>query len=146
MRLVTSMLTNHELSDDQIAKAVSIITDAFNYRYEVFKFGLYEDRDFFDVDIDLYDVLFTRNTLYDQLNKLISVYEKILQELMVDIDFIAANDDTEGEVQIYSKDRNDIKDFGLFVTKRKIPNVIPYYVSKTCNAYVNLKHVSFGVY
>ena len=66
--------------------------------------------------------------------------------LSLEIDFIAANDDTDTEIIRYEKNQNDIKSFGLFVTKRNIPDIIPYYSSKTCNAYVNLTHVSFGIY
>ena len=94
----------------------------------------------------MYDVQFTKETLYDGINKLISAYEEIINTTPMQIDFIAANDDTETEIAKYEKDINDVKDFGLFVTNRAIPNLKPYYSSKICNAYVNLTYVSFGVY
>jgi hypothetical protein len=94
----------------------------------------------------LQDVKFTKETLYDGINQLILAYEEILNTLPLQIDFIAANDDTETEVLRYEKNINDIKDFGLFLTTRTIPNLKPYYSSEICSAYVNLTHVSFGVY
>ncbi|MNW17279.1 hypothetical protein D3C71_2164090 [compost metagenome] len=69
-----------------------------------------------------------------------------MKTLTLQIDFIAGNDDTDSAIIIYEQDNEDIKNFGLFVTNRTIPNIQPYYSSQICNAYVNLTHVSFGVY
>ena len=146
MRLVTSMLTITELSNIQIKSAVSIIRRKFDAESKIYRYGTYPgERDFYNVDVDLFDVDFS-DDLYGNIRKLISAYEEILRTFKVYMDIIASNDDTEGEIQIYSKDKNDVGNFGLFVTKRQIPNVQPYYSSDVCNAYVNLTHVSFGVY
>lgn len=145
MRLVTTMMTTKEIPDNYIQEALKIFTNKFKCVVEFSKHN-YGDRKYFEVDVDMLDIEFTKATLYDEINKLISVYEKIMGIMPMQIDFIAANDDTETEILRYEKDINDIKDFGLFVTKRLIPNLKPYYSSKNCNAYVNLTHVSFGVY
>ena len=145
MILVTSMMTITELSDGDVQKALEIISKKLNYKAISSKHH-YNDRRYFEVDIDLLDVKFTSDTLYEGIDNLISAYEEILNATQIQIDFIAANDDTETEISRYEKDTNDVRDFGLFVTRRVIPNLEPYYSSKTCNAYLNLTHVSFGVY
>lgn len=145
MRLVTTMMTTKEMPDYDVKKAMQIISRKFNYKVTSSKHN-YGDRRYFEADIDLMDVEFSKETLYDEINKLISACEEIMNTIPMQIDFIAANDDTETEIARYEKDLNDVKDFGLFVTKRTIPNLKPYYSSKTCNAYVNLTYVSFGVY
>ena len=145
MRLVTTMMTTKELSANEVSKAVEILLSAFNNKHEIFKYN-YDDSKYCETDIDLFDVVFTKQDLHDGILKLILCYEEIMREISLEIDFISANDDTNNEVLIYEKDRNDVGNFGIFATKRVIPNLRPYYSSKTCNAYVNLKHVSFGVY
>lgn len=145
MRLVTSMMTTQEMSDADIAKAAKIFQGRFNNRLETQKYK-YDDRKYFEVDIDVFEVDFSKENIYDDINKLISAYEEIMNTVSLQIDFISANDDTDTEITRYENDKNDIKDFGLFVTKREIPDVKPYYSSKNCYAYVNLTHVSFGVY
>jgi len=145
MILVTTMMTNREMTDNEVQQAIEIITCKMGNTAKSSKYK-YSDRRYFEVDIDLLDVEFTKETLHIGLSRMISAYEEILKALPLEIDFIAANDDTETEILRYEGDINDVKDFGLFVTKRTVPNLMPYYTSKSCNAYVNLTHVSFGVY
>ena len=145
MILVTTMMTTREMADNEVQKALEIITNKMKKTARSSKHN-YGDRLYYEADIDLQDVKFTKETLNDGIHLLISAYEQILNTLPLQIDFIAANDDTETEILRYEKDINDINDFGLFVTKRTIPNLKPYYSSEICNAYVNLTHVSFGVY
>jgi len=145
MRLVTTMMTTKEIPDYDVQKAVQVISRKFNYKVTSSKHN-FGDRRYFETDIDILDIEFTKENLYDGINRLISACEEILNTIPMQIDFIAANDDTETEIAKYEKDTNDVKDFGLFVTKRLIPNLKPYFSSKNCNAYVNLTYVSFGVY
>lgn len=145
MRLVTSMMTSKEMMESDIKKAVAIFEQMYNCKISYSKFK-YDDRKFYETDIDLVDIVFSKSTLSAEIKKLISLYEQIMEELSMDIDFITANDDTETEIMKYENDINDVKNFGLFVTKRTISNLEPYYSSLECNAYVNLTYVSFGVY
>lgn len=145
MRLVTTMMTTKEMHEHYIQMAMQIISRRFNCKVTSSKHN-YGDRRYFEADIDIFDIEFTKETLFDGINRLISSYEEIMNAIPIEIDFIAANDDTETEIAKYEKNQNDVKDFGLFVTKRTIPNLNPYYSSKYCNAYVNLSYVSFGVY
>lgn len=145
MRLVTTMMTTKEIPDYHVQKTVQIISHKFNYKVTSSKHN-FGDRRYFETDVDILDIEFTKENLYDGINRLISAYEEIINTIPMQIDFIAANDDTETEIAKYEKDTNDVKDFGLFVTKRLIPNLKPYYSSKNCNVYVNLTYVSFGVY
>ncbi len=145
MRLVTTMMTTKEMPDHVVQKAMQIISRRFNNKVMSSKHN-FGDRRYFETDIDLLDIEFSKENLYDGINSLISAYEEIMNNIPIEIDFIAANDDTETEISRYEKDINDVKDFGLFVTRRVIPTLKPYYSSKNCNAYVNLTYVSFGVY
>lgn len=145
MRLVTTMMTTKEMSDYDVQRAEQIISKKFGCKAVSSKHN-FGDRKFFETDIDLLGIEFTKETLYDGINRLIESYEEIINTISMSIDFIAANDDTETEIARYEEDINNIKDFGLFVTKRTINNLNPYYSSNNCNAYVNLTYVSFGVY
>jgi hypothetical protein len=145
MRLVTTMMTTKEMTDYDVQQAEQIISRRFNNKVKSSKHN-FGDRRYFETDLDILGVEFTKETLYDGINRLISAYEEIMNTIPIQIDFISANDDTETEIARYEKDTNDVRDFGLFVTKRAIPNLKPYYSSKNCNAYVNLTYVSFGVY
>jgi hypothetical protein len=145
MRLITSMMTTEEMSESEISKATEILLGKFNKKFEIYKYH-YDDRKYCEVDIDLFDVVFSKDKIYHEIDKLISAYEEIISILSFPIDFIAGNDDTDSAILRYEQDNEDIKDFGLFVTKRTIPSIQPYYSSQICNAYVNLTHVSFGVY
>ena len=145
MTLVTSLMTVAELPDADVRQAADILSKSLNAVAVSDKYH-YDDQQFFEADIDLMDVVFTKETLYNGIKKLISAYEEIMDCIETEIDFITANDDTASEVLRYEKDINDVKEFGLFVTKRTIPNCIPYYTSDRCNAYLNLSYVSFGVY
>lgn len=145
MKLVTSMMTIIELSDSDVQKALEIISRKLNLKAVSSKYH-YDDRRYFETDIDLLDVEFTKDTLYAGINILISAYEEVMNLIPISIDFIAGNDDTDSAILRYENDVDDIADFGLFVTKRTIPGLKPYYSSEICNAYLNLTHVSFGVY
>ena len=136
MRLVTTILSLCELKDSDISKAIKCIEEMFNNRIEIQKYK-YADRKYYEVDIDLLDVEFRKESIEGEIYKLIKVYEKILCNISIEIDIICANDDTETEIIKYENDKNDIQDFGLFVTKRKIANISPYYKSNICNAYLN---------
>ena len=143
MRLVTSILSLLELNNYEVSRAQKSMQEMFSNKIEVQRYK-YDDRMYYEVDIDLLDVEFCKENIDDELYKLIRVYEDIINIVSVDLDIICANDDTETEIMKYEKDKNNIKDFGLFITKRKIPGVDPYYTSDICNAYVNFEYVSFG--
>jgi hypothetical protein len=139
------MMTTEEMLEGDISKATEIILSNFKSEFEIYKYS-YNDRKYYEVDIDLFNVFFSKERIHDDIDKLISAYEEIMKTLSLQIDFIAGNDDTDSAIIIYVQDNEDIKNFGLFVTNRTIPNIQPYYSSQICNAYVNLTHVSFGVY
>lgn len=145
MRLVISMLTLQKISDKNKNDILNILIDNYNYKMEIYTFN-YDDRVFHEVDIDIFNIHFKKKKLYTELNKLINICENILINISNEIDFIISNDDTDAMILCYEKDINDIGDFGLFITKRIVPNLKPYYSSDICNAYVNLKHTSFGIY
>lgn len=143
MRLVTTILSLSELNDSDISKAKKSMQEMFDNKIEIQKYK-YDDRKYYEVDIDLLDVEFQKGNINEEINKLIKVFEKILDTIPTEFDIICANDDTETEIMKYEKDKNDIQDFGLFVTKREIANLKPYYSSDICNAYLNFEYVSFG--
>lgn len=145
MRIVITMLTISRIADGDKKKAESLILQRFNKKVTSSQYD-YIDRKYFETDFDIWDIEFTKETLNDGIDKLILLCEGIMEIMPMQTDFIIANDDTEVEIATYEKNVEDIKNFGLFVTNRFIPNLTPYYSSKKCNAYVNFKYTSFGVY
>ncbi|MBC1342759.1 hypothetical protein HB799_01530 [Listeria welshimeri] len=141
MRLVITLMTKNKILEKNKNKINQIFTEKMASKSEIFE---YVEDNFFELDIDLLEVGFSKETIYDDLNKVISICEEILTNIQSDIDFIVANDDTDTEVNKYVEDWNNIKDFGLFVTQRIIPDIKSYYNSGVCIAYLNFEYVSFG--
>lgn len=143
MRLVTSMMTMQKLNKSDISKIIEIMTEIFPYKFETFEYK-YDDNKYYETDLDLLNIEFKKETIYENIDMLIKVCERILEEIKIPIDFIIGNDDTGTAVEIYEKDWNDISSFGLFVTTREIPDLETYYSSDKCDAYLNFEYVSFG--
>ncbi|WP_207694896.1 hypothetical protein DOK67_0003130 [Enterococcus sp. DIV0212c] len=141
MRLVVTLMTKDKISEKNKNKINQIFTEAMTSKSEVFE---YTEERFFELDIDLLNIEFSKETIYNDINKIIGICEEIFSSVQNDIDFIIANDDTDTEVNKYVENWNNIKDFGLFVTSRTIPDIKPYYSSKICNSYLNFEYVSFG--
>lgn len=137
-------MAKEEMNQIDLDKIIAIITQHYSCEFEIQKYK-YEDRKYYEVDIDLIDLKFNKDRIYEEIDKLIQVHEKVLSVLEADVDIIIANDDTDTEIQIYESDYNNIGGFGLFLTRREIPNIKPYYSSKVCRAYLNFENVSFGV-
>ena len=144
MRLINSIMSQEEISNDDIKIIKKIISSKFTNALEVQKYK-YEDRKYFETDFDLINVSFEKNRIYEEINKLIMVYEEIFKLISINIEIIVANDDTETEILKYENDWTDIGSFGLFITTRDIPNIQPYYSSNICNVYLNFEYVSFGI-
>ena len=144
MKLVNSYMSKEEINQTNLTKITKILSQQYGNKCELQKFK-YEDRKYNEVDVDLFDVNFSKDSIYKNIDKLIQTYEKVLSVLEIDVDIIVANDDTDTEILIYENDNNNIGGFGLFITKRDIPNIEPYYYSDVCSAFLNFENVSFGV-
>lgn len=144
MKLVNSYMSKEEIKQTDLAKIIEILSQQYGNKYEIQKLK-YEDRKYYEVDVDLLDVNFSEERIYKDMDKLIQIHEKVLSVLEMDVDIIVANDDTDTEILIYENDSNNIGGFGLFITKRDIPNIEPYYSSDVCKAFLNFENVSFGV-
>lgn len=138
-----SMMTIKKLTEEETSEIIKLTRSEFSNRMETYHFD-YNENTYHEFDIDLFDVQFSKETIYNDINRLIKLFERVISILPVSIDFIVGNDDTSAAIEIYEKDWNDIINFGLFVTTRNIPDVNPYYSSEKCNAYLNFKYVSFG--
>lgn len=144
MRLVNTFMSKKKLTDIEI----ELIRESLIKEYcKKLTTHIFDNRgDFFEVDFDLYNIVFKKRRIYKDINRLIKTHERILEKLHTDVDIIVANDDTETEVVRYENDMNDISKFGLFITKRDVPDIEPYYSSTLCNAYLNFECVSFDVF
>ncbi|MCI9287858.1 MAG: hypothetical protein HFJ57_07940 [Clostridia bacterium] len=143
MRLVTSIMSLHKLLEEDKNKIIKLFSNEYPYRMETYTFH-YDESKYYEFDIDLFDVEFKKETIYQDINRLISLYEKIIVSFPFALDFIVGNDDTTSAVMDYENNWEDVGNAGLFVTNRKIQNLKPYYSSNVCNAYVNFRYVSFG--
>ncbi|AKP77816.1 MULTISPECIES: hypothetical protein [Priestia] len=144
MRLVNTLLSEHELKKEDIEVICNIFKKQYDENIEVNSYK-YDDRKYYETDFDIIDVEFLKENIYIEIDKLIKIHEKIIQLVNQNVEIIVANDDTDTEIQIFEKNCNDISGFGLFITSRKILELEPYYTSDICNAYLNFENVSFGV-
>ncbi|MED3992606.1 hypothetical protein [Priestia aryabhattai] len=144
MRLVNTLLSEHELKKEDIEVICNIFKKQYDENIEVNSYK-YDDRKYYETDFDIIDVEFLKEKIYIEIDKLIKIHEKIIQLVNQNVEIIVANDDTDTEIQIFEKNCNDISGFGLFITSRKILELEPYYTSDICNAYLNFENVSFGV-
>ncbi|MED3916395.1 hypothetical protein [Priestia megaterium] len=144
MRLVNTLLSEHELKKEDIEVICNIFKKQYDENIEVNSYK-YDDRKYYETDFDIIDVEFLKENIYIEIDKLIKIHEKTIQLVNQNVEIIVANDDTDTEIQIFEKNCNDISGFGLFITSRKILELEPYYTSDICNAYLNFENVSFGV-
>lgn len=144
MRLVNTYLSVEELKKQDIAIIRHLFTSNYAENIEVNSYK-YEDRKYFETDFDIIDVEFHNENIYKEIDKLINIHEQAIQLINQDVEIIVANDDTDTEIQLLEKNCHDISGFGLFITKRKIDKIKPYYTSGICNVYLNFENVSFGV-
>ncbi|MGZ0134690.1 hypothetical protein ACXKZH_21330 [Priestia megaterium] len=144
MRLVNTLLSEHELKKEDIEVICNIFKKQYDENIEVNSYK-YDNRKYYETDFDIIDVEFLKENIYIEIDKLIKIHEKIIQLVNQNVEIIVANDDTDTEIQIFEKNCNDISGFGLFITSRKILELEPYYTSDICNAYLNFENVSFGV-
>lgn len=144
MRLVNTYLSNRELSVQEIKAVCDLFKEHYDEKIEVSRYK-YEDRNYYETDFDLVEVNFCKERIHTSIQTLITIHEQAITLIDQPIEIIVANDDTDTEIQLFEEDCNNVSSFGLFVTKRSIPKLVPYYTSDICRAYLNFKHVSFGV-
>ncbi|MDG5471387.1 hypothetical protein P6709_06480 [Jeotgalibacillus sp. ET6] len=144
MRLVNSLLSKEEIKNNEIEMILTLFKSQYRELIEVSTYK-YEDRKYFETDFDVIDIEFNKDSIYQEIDKLIKIHERAISLTSQDVEIIVANDDTDTEIQVFENDDTDISGFGLFITKRKIPMIKPYYTSDICNAYLNFQYVSFDV-
>ena len=144
MRLINSYLSEHELKKQEIDVIHKLFEEQYAEKIEVISYK-YDDRKYFETDFDVIGIEFLKEKIYEEINTLIKIHEKALQLINQKVEIIVANDDTDSEIRVYEKNCDNVSGFGLFITKRKIEGLEPYYSSDICNAYLNFEHVSFGV-
>lgn len=143
IRMVNTFMSKEKMSNDDIKYAEKELFNEYQTEIFVYEFK-YDDSDFFEVDFDL-DMVFHREKLFDEINRMISVHERIINGINIEVDIIIGNSDTDALVLKYEKDINDVEKNGFFITKRRIEGLSPYYSSDICNVYLNLDYESFGV-
>ncbi|MFJ5562486.1 hypothetical protein [Lysinibacillus xylanilyticus] len=144
MRLVNTYLSEQEFKKQEIEVICNLFKKQYTEEIEVNSYK-YDDRKYYETDFDLIDIEFYVDNIYKEIDKLIKVHKKAIQSINQNVEIIVANDDTDTEIQVFENDCNEVSGFGLFITKRKIQELEPYYISDICNAYLNLENVSFGV-
>lgn len=144
MRLVNTYLSLQELKKPAIEVIYNLLMEQYTKKAEVNRYK-YDDRKYYETDFDLIEIEFHKENIYKEIDKLIKVHEKAIHTIEQNVEIIVANDDTDTEIQIFEGNCNDVSGFGLFITKRKIQELKPYYSSDICNAYLNFDNVSFGV-
>ena len=144
MRLVNTYLSVQELKKQEIEVICNLFMKQYTEEIEVNSYK-YDDRKYYETDFDLIEIEFQKDNIYKEIDKLIKVHEKAILSIDQNVEIIVANDDTDVEIQLFENDCNNVSGFGLFITKRFIQELEPYYISEICNAYLNFENVSFGV-
>ncbi|MCD2248023.1 hypothetical protein LAX74_014190 [Listeria marthii] len=80
MRLVITLMTKNKILEKNKNKINQIFTEKMALESEMFE---YVEDDFFELDIDLLEVEFSKETIYDDINKVISICEEILTNIKV---------------------------------------------------------------
>lgn len=144
MRIVNTYLSEQELKKQEIEVICNLFMKQYPEEIEVNSYK-YDDRKYYETDFDLIEIEFQKENIHKEIDKLIKVHEKVIQTIDRKVEIIVANDDTDAEIQIFENDYNNVSGFGLFITKRNIQELEPYYTSEICKAYLNFENVSFGV-
>jgi len=144
VRLVNTYLSEQELKKQEIEVICNLFMKQYTEEIEVNSYK-YDDRKYYETDFDLIEIEFQKDNIYKEIDKLIKVHEKAILSIDQNVEIIVANDDTDVEIQLFENDCNNVSGFGLFITKRFIQELEPYYISDISNAYLNFENVSFGV-
>lgn len=102
MRLVNTLLSEHELKKEDIEVICNIFKKQYDENIEVNSYK-YDDRKYYETDFDIIDVEFLKENIYREIDKLIKIHEKIIQLVNQNVEIIVANDDTDTEIQIFEK-------------------------------------------
>lgn len=144
MRLVNTYLSEQELEKEEIEVICNLFMKQYTEEIEVNSYK-YDDRKYYETDFDLIEIEFQKDNIYKEVDKLIKIHEKAILLIDQNVEIIVANDDTDAEIQLFENNCNNVSGFGLFITKRFIQELEPYYISQICNVYLNFENVSFGV-
>ena len=144
MMLVNTYLSEQELKEQEIEVICNLFMKQYTEEIEVNRYK-YDDRKYYETDFDLIGIEFHKDNIYKEIDKLIKIHEKAILLIDQNVEIIVANDDTDAEILLFENDCNNVSGFGLFITKRFIQELEPYYISEICNAYLNFENVSFGV-
>ncbi|WP_077954938.1 hypothetical protein [Listeria monocytogenes] len=66
MRLVTSIMTSHKLTEEEKIKIMKMFSSVYPHKMETFTYD-YEENKYHEFDIDLFDVGFTKETIYQDI-------------------------------------------------------------------------------
>lgn len=144
MTLVITFLSSKALDVHEKTRIAEYYKEIYA-NVKVFSFD-YKNRKYHEYDIDLIDIQFDKANLHKELDEVIFQTVSICKELKIDVDVIIANDDTETEVLEYEKDKDNVSSFGLFITKRVIPDVKFKSIADDYYIFQNLSYTSFGVF
>lgn len=144
MRLINSFLSKEAFIESETMAIKKAFENNYEEKIELQSFK-YDDREFFELDVDILDIEFSKENLEVQLRKLIRIHDELLAKLNKEIFIIIANDDTDSEIILFEEDSNSTKNIGMLISKKQIGTDEPYFKADNCVIYLDFKYVSFDV-
>lgn len=106
----------------------------------------YDDRKYKELDFDIIGIIFHKNLIKSEIQKLIQAIAIIFEKVDISCEVIGGYNDTENAIVQYEANREQsYKNFGLFGTKEIIPSSKPYYVDNGFVIYQSFEYDGLGV-
>lgn len=143
---ILSVLYKKELDTrviEEVRGKIELLYPDNKVSYSLFN---YPDRNFKELDFDIQDIIFQKEEIVYEIKKLIQAIVIIFDTFDIDCDVIGGYNDTENAIQMYEKDReSNYMNFGLFGTKKYIPDSVYYWKLNDIVIYQSFEFDSMGV-
>jgi|GEM_PF-1397519 len=143
---ILSVLSKKEFNTEDIERIREKIQFLYPDNQVTYSSYNYPDRKYKELDFDIQNIIFHKEKIDCEINRLIQAVVIILNTFDIDCDVIGGYNDTENAILQYEKNRElNYKNFGLFGTKKLIPNSVHYYKLNDITIYQNFEFDSMGV-
>ena len=143
---VLSVMSKQDISDkicNQIEEKLKVLYPENTIGFSKYH---YEDRAYREVDFDIQEILFHKETINEEINLLIQAISMIFNHVNVLCEVIGGYNDTENAIMRYEDDREkNYKKFGIFGTQTAITGGTPYYEDEGITIYQSFEYDGMGV-
>lgn len=143
---ILSVLSKKEFNIDVVKRVREKIQLLYPQNKVTYSQYNYHNRKYKELDFDIHDIMFHKDKIDCEIDRLIQAIVIILNTFDIDCEVIGGYNDTENAILQYEENREkNYKKFGLFGTKNFIPAPAHYYRLNDITIYQSFEFDSMGV-